>query len=196
MQDVIKDIGERLRGMRDILDISVSEMSRVTGVTEAEYLEIEAGQKDFSFTFLHKAALRFGLDLTELITGESPHLSGYTLVRKGDGLPIERRKGFRYLNLAALFRKRLAEPFLVTAPYEEGAVQRPIALSTHAGQEMDYVLSGSLRVKIGEHEETMHEGDTLYYDSSRPHGMVAIGGAPCQFLAIVINAESDCQEGK
>lgn len=196
MESIIKDIGDRLRGMRDILDISTSEMAAVTGVTETEYLAIEAGEKDFSFTFLYKAAHRFGLDLTDLITGESPHLSGYTLVRKGDGLPIERRAGFRYLNLAASFRGRAAEPFLVTAPYDTGAEQCTISLSTHAGQEMDYILSGTLRASIGEHEEIMQEGDTLYYDSGRPHGMVAVGGQPCQFLAIVITNETSSQEEK
>ncbi len=196
MQDVIKDIGDRLRGMRDIMNISAGEMAEVTGVPESEYLAVEAGQKDFSFTFLYKAALRFGLDLTDLITGESPHLSGYTLVRKGDGLPIQRRRGFRYLNLAALFRGRLAEPFMVTAPYETGAENCSITLGSHAGQEMDHIVSGSLRVMIGAHEEIMNEGDTLYYDSGTPHGLVAVGGAPCQFLAIIMNADAACQEDK
>src|SRR5512133_3636888 len=132
MESIILDIGERMRGMRDILNISVQEMAAVTGVTEAEYLALEAGQKDFSFTFLYKAAHRFGLDLTELITGESPHLSGYTLVRKDEGLPIARRAGFRYLNLASSFRERTAEPFQVTAPYEAGAEHCTITQSTHA----------------------------------------------------------------
>jgi transcriptional regulator with XRE-family HTH domain len=193
MENVIKDIGERLRGMREIADVTPQDMAAVTGVTEAEYLEFEAGKKDFSFTFLYKAAQRFGIDLTELITGESPHLTGYSLVRRGHGMPIDRRKGFRYLNLAGLFRNRLAEPFLVTAPYEEGAERCKIVLGTHAGQEMDYILSGTLRVQIDKHEEIMHEGDTVYYDSARPHGMVAIGGTPCQFLAIVMKTG---EEGK
>ena len=89
MDEIIREIGERLHGMREILDISIDEMAAVTGTTRDEYLSIEGGKKDFSFTFLYKAANRFGLDLTELMTGESPHLTGYSLVRKGDGLPIE-----------------------------------------------------------------------------------------------------------
>ena len=194
MEDIIKGIGERLRGMRDIMGVTASDMADVTGVSETEYIEIEAGRKDFSFTFLFKASRRFGIDMTELITGESPHLSGYVLTRDGDGLPIERRAGFRYLNLAALFRDRIAEPFMVTAPFESGAAQAAISLSTHAGQEMDFIVSGSLRVKIGDHEEIMHPGDTIYYDSSRPHGMVAIGGSPCKFLAIVISHTARQQE--
>ncbi|MEA4888983.1 MAG: cupin domain-containing protein [Clostridiaceae bacterium] len=194
MEDKIKEIGERLRGMREILDIPASEMAAVTGVNLEEYMAVEAGRKDFSFTFLYKAAKRFGLDMTELMTGEAPHLSGYSIVRKGDGLPIERRVGFNYLNLAPLFRDRLAEPFMVTAPYEENAESRPIVLSSHNGQEMDYIISGSLRVRIDQYEEILHEGDTLYYNSGRPHGMVAVGGNPCCFLAIVLNAGSDGRE--
>jgi len=195
MEEIIKGIGERLRGMREIMNVSPGEMAAVTGVSTEEYNEIEDGRKDFSFTFLYKAAHRFGIDMTELITGESPHLSGYVLTRAGEGLPIERRAGFRYLNLAALFRDRIAEPFLVTAPYETGAESAAISLSTHVGQEMDYIVSGSLRVRIGEHEEIMHAGDTLYYDSGRPHGMVAVGGESCRFLAIVIGDSVQQQEG-
>jgi len=194
MDEIIREIGERLHGMREILDISVEEMAEVTGTSRDEYQLIESGQKDFSFTFLYKAANRFGLDLTELMTGESPHLTGYSLVRKGDGLPIERRAGFRYLNLAARFRDRKAEPFMVEAPYEEGAETREIVMSSHPGQEMDYVISGLLRVRIGAHEETLREGDTLFYDSGRPHGMVALGGSPCSFLAIVFKADTKVQE--
>lgn len=194
MDEIIREIGERLHGMREILDISIDEMAAITGTTRDEYQSIESGQKDFSFTFLYKAANRFGLDLTELMTGESPHLTGYSLVRKGDGLPIERRAGFRYLNLAARFRDRITEPFMVEAPYADGAETQEIVMSSHPGQELDYVVSGSLRVRIGQHEETIHEGDTLYYDSGRPHGMVAVGGSSCSFLAIVIKSTASIQE--
>lgn len=187
MLSEIKDVGERLKGMRDILDITAEEMAEITGVTLETYLAVESGDKDFSFTFLYKAARRFGIDLTELLTGESPHLSGYAIVRKGQGMPIERRKGFKYLNLAAQFKKRQAEPFLVTAPYDQQAEQADIMLNAHEGQEMDYVLSGAMKIRIEDHEEVLREGDTIYYDAMRPHGMVAVDGQPCRFLAIVIN---------
>jgi transcriptional regulator with XRE-family HTH domain len=186
MLSEIKEVGKRIRGMRDILDIPAEEMARVTGVSLDEYLCYESGEKDFSFTFLYKASQRFGIDLTELITGESPHLSGYTLVRKNQGLPIERRRGFYYQNLAAQFRDRLAEPFLVTAPAENGGETADIPLNSHDGQEMDFVLSGAMRIRVGENEEILREGDTIYYDASRPHGMIAIAGQPCRFLAIVL----------
>jgi mannose-6-phosphate isomerase-like protein (cupin superfamily)/DNA-binding XRE family transcriptional regulator len=186
MDDINRDIGERLKGMRDILNLSVSDMAAVTGVSETEYLAIEDGQRDFSFTFLYKASKQMNIDLVELLTGESPHLSSYTLVRNGEGLPIKRRMGFKYLNLAYTFKDRLAEPFMVTAPYSGDGESCELALSTHAGQEMDLVISGQLRIRIGEHEEILNAGDSIYYDAGKPHGMVAVGGEPCQFLAVVM----------
>lgn len=187
MVEMLREISLRLKGMRDTLDISVEEMAAATDVTPEEYRGYESGERDFSFTFLYKAADRFGITLTDLMTGESPHLRSYTLVRSGQGLPIVRRQGFSYLHVASLFRDRIAEPFVVTAPYENGAETVEIQLNSHKGQEMDYVLSGALRVRIGDHEETLREGDTLYYDSSTPHGMVAVGGTPCRFLAVVMS---------
>ncbi len=187
MIDMIREIAERLRGMRDVLAISEEEMAVVTDLSVEEYRVYESGDRDFPFTFLYKAAHHFGIDLTELTTGESPHLTGYTIVRSGQGMPIRRRQGFEYLNVASRFRGRIAEPFIVTAPYVEGAETAELIMNRHEGQEMDYILSGTLRMKIGEHEEVLNEGDTIYYDSGLPHGMVAIDGEPCRLLAVVIS---------
>mgnify|MGYP000893306072 CR=1 FL=1 len=186
MDEKIVAIAERLRGMREIAGLTLADMAVTTGVSEPDYAALEAGTRDFTFTFLYKAAQRLGIDLTELLSGESPRLTGYELIRSGEGLPISRREGFRYNNLAYMFKHRTAEPFLVTAPYEVGNETCPITMSTHAGQEMDYILSGQLRISINGHEETMRAGDSVYYDSSKPHGMVAVGGTPCVFLAIVM----------
>ena len=83
-------------------------------------------------------------------------------------------------------KNKLAEPFLVTAPYEEDAQQQPIPLSRHTGQEFDYILEGRLRVQIEDHVEELEPGDAIYYDSRFGHGMIAIGGQPCKFIAVVI----------
>lgn len=186
MEEKIIAIAERLKGMRDVLDISVQEMADVTGVSLEDYIQYESGMKDFSFTFLYKAANRFGIDMTDLITGESPHLSGFTIVRKGEGLPIERRKGFKYQNIAFQFINRIAEPFIVVAKANKDDSETEIPLSSHPGQEFDYILSGSMRIRIGLKESVLNEGDTIYYDSGINHGMVAIGG-DCTFMAVVMN---------
>lgn len=190
MGDKIKEIAERIRGLRIDLGISVSEMAKVVEMTEDEYELYESGNQDFSFTFLYKVSARLGVDISELITGTSPTLSVYTHVKKGRGLRIERRKGLNYQSLAYLFKNRNAEPFLVEAPYDKEADNSEIVQRRHEGQEFDYILKGTLRMKIDDHEFIMNEGDSVYYDASHKHGMVATNGEPCLFLAVVIRDQN------
>lgn len=186
METQIKEIAERIRGLRQIMDISEEELAEITGVTINEYRAFESGTEDFTFTFLLKCAQRFGVDIVELMTGENPHLTFYSIVRKGQGLPIERRKGFEYCHLAPYLKNKLSEPFIVTAPYSEDEQNKPIKYSTHDGQEFDYILKGSLKVDLDGHVEVLNEGDAICYDSSHRHGMIATGGKDCEFLAIVL----------
>ncbi|MCI9166567.1 MAG: AMP-binding protein [Oscillospiraceae bacterium] len=65
----------------------------------------------------------------------------------------------------------------------------PIHLTTHSGQEFDIVLSGQLKVQVGEHTEILEEGDSILYNSSTPHGMIAVGGRKCVFCAVVVSGE-------
>ena len=191
MENVLFQIAERIKASREVSGKSVEEMSEIIGISPAEYLEFESGTVDFSFTFLYKCAKIFGIDVHDLLTGENAKLSSYQVVRSGDGFPLARRKGFSYNHLAVNFKEKLTEPFLVTAPYAEGNENCEIHASKHRGVEFDYVLSGSLRVKIGDHFEILNAGDSVYYNSETPHGMVAIGGNKCEFLAILTDNNGD-----
>ena len=186
MESNLKEVLGRIRALREDSDITVEEMAEATGRTVQEYVAQETGDHDVSFTFLEKCAAKLGVDVVDILTGESPHLHGYSLVRANDGLSIRRRAGFEYLHKAPYFVSRECEPFLVTAPYVEEEQNQPIHLSKHAGRELDYVLTGQLRFAYEDHIEEVNPGDTLLYDSGRGHGMIAIGGEPCTFLAIVM----------
>ncbi len=186
----IKEVAGRIRALREDFDLTMQEMADATGRSVAEYAAQESGEQDLSFTFLYKCAKKLGVDVIELLTGETPHLKGYSLVRAGDGLSIKRRAGFEYLHKAPHLGNKLAEPFVVTAPYLEDEQDKPIHLSYHKGMELDYIISGKLRFAYEENIEEVGPGDTLMYDSGRGHGMIAIGGEPCVFLAIVMNPEN------
>jgi transcriptional regulator with XRE-family HTH domain len=186
METHILEISERIKGMREILNISVEEMAKVTEIPVAEYLEAENGNSDFTFTFLMKCAQRFKIDIVELLTGSNPTLSFYTIVRKGEGLPIERRKGFDYKHLAYRFKDKMIEPFLVTVPFSPDEENKPLYYSTHTGQEFDYIFKGSLKIDFDGHVEILNAGDCVLYDSGHPHGMTAVNGGDCKFLAVVI----------
>ena len=183
----MKEVAQRIRLLREDCDLTMQEMAEATGRSVAEYAAQESGEQDLSFTFLYKCAKVLGVDVIELLTGETPHLKGYSLVRAGDGLSIKRRAGFEYLHKAPHLQNKLAEPFLVTAPYLEEEQDKPIHLSYHKGMEFDYIISGNMRFAYEDHIEELGPGDTLMYDSGRGHGMIAIGGEPCIFLAIVMN---------
>ena len=186
----IKEVAGRIRALREDFDLTMQEMADATGRSVAEYAAQESGEQDLSFTFLYKCAKKLGVDVIELLTGETPHLKGYSLVRAGDGLSIKRRAGFEYLHKAPHLGNKLAEPFVVTAPYLEEEQDKPIHLSYHRGMELDYIISGKLRFAYEENIEEVGPGDTLMYDSGRGHGMIAIDGEPCVFLAIVMNPEN------
>lgn len=191
MEPNIKEVAGRIRALREDMDLTMQEMADATGRSVAEYAAQESGEHDLSFTFLYKCAERLGVDVIELLTGENPHLTGYSLTRATDGLSIKRRAGFEYLHKAPHFKGKLCEPFLVTAPYLEEEQNEPIHLSRHAGQEFDYILSGKMRFAYEDHIEELEAGDALLYDSGRGHGMIAIEGEPCTFLAIVIRPHED-----
>jgi len=186
----IQEIALRIREMRNIMGYSTEEMAIRTQVTEPTYVEYESGKIDLPFSFIHKCALAFGIELTDLLEGYSAHLSNYTVTRKDRGITTARERGIRIQNLAPMFRQKIAEPYWVRYDYLPEQQDKPIHLATHAGQEFDLILKGSLKVQIGEHVEILHEGDSIYYDSATPHGMIAVEGEECLFLAMVLHGKS------
>lgn len=191
METRIIEIVERIKGLRNLEGITVEDMAEACDISVEEYQEFENAKVDASFTFLYKCADRLGVDIVELLTGDAPRLSFYSIVHKGEGLDIKRRAGFAYEHLGYRFREKTAEPFLVTAPYIEAEQDEPIHLSTHEGQEFDYVIKGSLKVRMEDHIEILNEGDSIYYDSGRGHGMIATGGKECVFLAVVLKKREE-----
>ena len=186
----LREMGARIREMRDIAGRTVEEMAIVAGVSPTDYSALEEGRLDPPFTVLHRCAVGLGVDVTALIEGRSAKLSGFIINRKGEGLVTTDECGIRLQNMAAMFKNRLATPYYVTYEYDASLQDRPIQTTTHAGQEFDLVLDGEMKIRIGDHVETLRAGDSAFYQSSTPHGMLAIGGTKCHFLAMIM-AESE-----
>ena len=143
---------------------------------------------------MHKCALAFGVELTDLLEGQSAKLSSYTVTRRGMGPVTASEDGITIQNMAAMFRQKLATPYWVTYQYSKELQSQPIHTTTHAGQEFDLVVKGTLRVRVGEHEEVLHEGDSIFYKSSTPHGMIAVDGQDCVFLAMIMASSEQEQD--
>ena len=185
----ISEVAARIKELRHIDGISVETMAKLTDVSKEEYIACEAGTHDLSFAFIYRCALAFRVGVTDIIEGVSSTLKSYTVTRSGEGQKIDQAHGMIYYNLAAAFKNRVSEPLYVNCIYDENAERRDIELTTHTGQECDIVLKGSLKVQIGSHTEILNAGDSIYFDSSTPHGMIAVGGSDCEFYAIVLHGE-------
>ncbi|MBQ9734825.1 MAG: AMP-binding protein [Clostridia bacterium] len=183
----IKEMAGRIRALREIVGLTPSDMATKTGVSEQEYIECENGNKDLNFAFIYRCALALSVNVTDIIEGYSPKLKGYTVTRNGAGQKIAQAHGMTYFNLAYAFQNRIAEPLYVRSVFNADAADKDIELTTHAGQECDIVIDGYLKVQIGEHSEVLGPGDSIYYDSDTPHGMIAVNGRDCIFYAIVLN---------
>ncbi|WP_099463465.1 MULTISPECIES: helix-turn-helix domain-containing protein [Parabacteroides] len=184
MNEQIRQIAERLAGLRDALEITPEELARVCNITTDEYLLLESGTVDISVSVLHQISQAYGVELTTLMFGDEPKMSAYFVTRKGKGIAVERTKAYKYQSLAAGFAGRKADPFLVTVhpkPDEE-----PVYLNSHPGQEYNLVLSGRMLLQINNKELILEEGDSIYFNSELPHGMKALDGEKVSFLAIIL----------
>ncbi len=189
------EVATRIREMREICGFSEVQMAEKTQVTVEDYRRYENGETDFPFSFIHKCALAFDLELSDLLEGRSSaKLSSYTVTRKGKGQSTAKEDGIDIQNLAPKFRDKIAEPYWVRYEYNPAQENKPIHLATHSGQEFDLIISGKLKVQIGDHTEILGEGDSIYYNSSTPHGMVAVDGQDCVFCAVVLPGEDTKEE--
>ena len=177
------EIAERLKGIRLLSDVSVAEMARELHMTEEEYMSIEKGDIQITVSNLLDACEYLNISMTELLTGEPAKLHTYSFVKKGRALAVERNAGYKYENLAYAFADRRVEPLLVLVePHDDNDFH----LNSHDGQEFQMVIEGRLLVNIDGKELTLEPGDSLYFDSSIPHGLKALDGKHVKFLTLVI----------
>lgn len=184
MNEQIKQIAQRLVGLRDALEVSPEEMAQVCNLTSKEYLCLESGTIDISVSVLHQVAQAYNIELTTLMFGDEPKMNAFFVTRKGKGIAVERVKAYKYQSLGAGFAHRLVDPFIVTVhpkSEEEGFVP-----NSHPGQEFNLILKGCLLLKIGDNEVTLNEGDSIYFNAQLPHAMKALNSTTVQFLAVIM----------
>ena len=185
----LKEVAGRIKGLREAKGFTPQELAKLTGVSVEDYLVLEQGETDFSFTFIYKCAKACGVEVVDLLEGTSTTLTSFAITRKGEGLKILKKHGVEYNNLAPKFKDKLAEPFLVKFPYLAEEQDAPIKLNSHNGQEFDVIVKGSLKVQVGSHVDILNEGDSIFYNSIIPHGMIAVSEGGCEFHAVVLNPQ-------
>ena len=177
------EVAERLRGLREACDVTTDELAGKIGVPVAMYLGYENGSEDIPISVLYKVAGVFKLDMTDLLTGKSPKLDTYCVVRDGHGYSVDRFPGYEYKSVAFNFIHRKMEPLIVHLEY--GADDPDKKLVTHSGQEFNYVIEGDVRLTLGAKHIILHKGDCCYFDPMIPHGQSAYE-KNADFLTVIL----------
>jgi len=182
MNTQIKQIAERLHGLRDSLDLTTETVASKCGISKEDYEKYESGNHDIPMSFICDLAQIFEVETIALISGNDPHSLAFSVTRKGTGTSVERTKVYKYQSLAHGFRNAKADPFEVTVEPNDN----PINLNSHLGQEFNYILEGIMKLQIAGNEIVLNPGDSIYFDSSKPHGMKAMNGEKVKFLAVIV----------
>jgi transcriptional regulator with XRE-family HTH domain len=184
MSDKIKQIAKRIKELRKIAGFSPNALARELKIPGQLYRKYENGVSDIPVSFLYEISRKFNVELTAILTGDQPHLHTYCLIKKETAPAVDRRKEYKYLDLAYNFAHKKAEIFLVTA--KPDTQKNRIKFYAHPGQEFDHILEGSLKVILDGHELVLGQGDSLYFDSGLKHAMVAQNNKTARFLAVIL----------
>lgn len=180
MNTELMQIPNRIKELREILDITPGDMAEKLAIPVEDYLRYESGEKDIPISTLYGIAHIFDTDVTVLLTGETPRMNTHTVVRKGKGVAVDRYEGYHFESLAFNFMDRDMEPMLVTLAKED---TEP-ALVMHPGQEFNFVLEGRMKITIGQNIFVLEPGDSIYFDPTQPHGQAAVDRTT-KFLTVI-----------
>jgi len=170
MNEQMKQIAARVTELREILGFSQVEVAAYLNLPLDEYKEYEIAKKDMTIGVIYGLASLFKIDPTVILTGDTPRMDAYTVVKKGEGLKVERYKGYSFSSLAFNYKDRDMDPMIVTIKKND----KNANLVPHGGQEFNYCLKGTMKVTVGAKEVTLNEGDSIYFSSSIPHKQCAV----------------------
>ena len=182
-EPVIKDLSFKVKKGEKIAIVGETGAGKTTIVKLLmRFYDVNSGNADIPMNYLCKVGQVFGIDTAVLINGDETHAQTYFVTRKGGGISVERSKAYKYRDLAGGFRGAKATPFLVTVDPSDA----PMHLNSHPGQEFNLVEKGRMLLSIDGKEITLEEGDSIYFDATKPHGMKALDGEKARFLAIIL----------
>lgn len=173
-------VPERIKELREILDISALDMAKETEIPFDIYSKYESGELDIPISALYTIANRLGTDVTVLLTGDEARMDSAAVCRKGKGVQVERYPGYEFSSLAYNFKKRTMEPLLVSLDSSKHKAD----LVSHSGQEFNFVLEGKMKVTVVKTEHILEAGDSIYFDARLPHAQHAVDGQ-AKFLTII-----------
>ena len=171
-------IGQRLKGIRTRLGMSQRQLARISGVANATISQIEAGRLNPTVSMLKKVLDGIPVSLSEFFADDS-ETSDRVFFRAGELTEIA-DGGVSFLQVGSNLQNRSIQ--LIKECYQPGAGTGRHAI-THEGEECGIILSGRLRVSVGDNVAILRAGDAYYFKSNQPHSFDNPGNEPCELIS-------------
>lgn len=172
-------IGHTIRALRTARGLSLTEVARRAGLSKGALSKVETAQISSPISTLLAIAGALDVHLSRFFI-EPEERPPYVVTRRGKAPVLSRggsQYGYSYQALALNMPDKIAEPFLLTVkPGDKRGVFK------HEGQEFIYMLSGRMRMRLGEDEVVLASGDALYFDPTLEHTCEALDRRVARFL--------------
>jgi transcriptional regulator with XRE-family HTH domain len=179
-------LGLNLRRVRTEKGLTLDRLASLSELTRGYISLVERGLKVPSIAALLRLAKALDVSVAYLFDPNSAQAPRYTIYRQREQGAIQTRDGtFGLSALAAGRTRKMMEPFLLTPPHK--SAQR----ASHAGEEMLFVVSGRIVIKLDGEDIAMDKGDCLYFAGETPHEVRSIGRQKAEVLVVVAMAPSD-----
>lgn len=186
--DTSKIVGEKIKALREIKQISVDELADRSGLAVEQINRIEENIDLPSLAPLIKIAKVLGVRLGSLLD-DNEEAGPVVCRRSGDIDTISfsnnashSRRHMQYHSLSKSKADRHMEPFIIDV---EATADSDFVLSSHEGEEFIMVLEGVMEISYGKNSYILEKGDSIYYDSIVPHHVHAYEGSAARILAVV-----------
>lgn len=179
--DELKELAARIRELREVCGYSQEDLAKEIHIDVETYKQYEECAADVPISVIYSISKKFGVDFSEIMTGVGGKLRTYQVVRAGEGQLADRYPGYTFQNLAFHYTKKIMQPFLVTLDPSD----KPSEPVQHDGEEFNLVIKGSIFVTFDDQEIVLHEGDSIYFNPTHPHGQKCLGTEPATFLTMI-----------
>ena len=179
------EIGKRIKAFRTQKRITLEQLAGQAGFTKGYLSKVEKSKKSPPVSTLGIIARALGVTISALLGEDAPRTS-LCLVRK-DERPLISRDGtafgYSYEAMAYKYPNKIMEPFLLTLPVKP----KKRTLYQHEGEEILFVIQGTMKFTHGNEEYIVNEGDCIYFDSGLPHFGESIGPAEVKCFMVIYN---------
>jgi len=179
------EIGKRIKALRSEKGITLEQLAKQTGFTKGYLSKVEKSKKAPPVSTLGNIAQAFNVTISSLL-GEESSRTSLCLVRRGERPLIARDGtafGYSYEAMAYNYPNKIMEPFILTLPLG----RKKKTFYQHEGEEILFVIQGSMKFIHGSKQYIVNEGDCVYFDSSIPHFGESIGRKEVKCFMVICN---------